>query len=273
MTAQPSWATRTTTDHDTIREWVERRNATPTAGRETESDADRRALGIDFPDAESDEDFEPVAWDAFFETLGEASLAFRYKETNRNGEQSRFYRFVRREETGVADPVGGDASVVAVATEPVPTDSESGSEQGSDDDSETDPARGSTAEGVPDGVLDSEPRPATKLTVGLVVDEIHEDAGGYDHWNRNDEYLVFRNDGDEPLALAGWTVENADGETYEFPDEFVLEPNRAVTLRTGSGPDTDRDLHWGSPRAVWKNTGDVLTVRNRDGTRVIRESY
>ena len=277
------WTTRTTTDHDEIREWVEARGAEPGCVTGTGESDGLESLRIDFSEAEDDPDLESISWDAFFEKFEDADFAFRYQDQKHNGEQSYYHRFVHREETGVADAVDEDVSVVAVGTEPVATDTEAktGTEadaepeddRDADNEQETDPARGSTAVGVPDEVLDSEPRPEAKLTVGLVVDEIHEDAGGYDHWNKNDEYLVFRNDGDEPLALAGWTVENSDGKTYEFPDGFVLEPNRAVTLRTGSGTDTDRDLYWGSGRAVWKNTGDVLTVRTADGRRVIRESY
>jgi hypothetical protein len=115
--------------------------------------------------------------------------------------------------------------------------------------------------------------PETELTVGLVVDEIHEDALGYDHWNKNDEYLVFRNEGEEPLDLTGWHVENSAGDSYRFPDEHVLEPGEAVTLRTGSGTDTHQNFYWGSERAVWKNTGDVVTVTDDEGRQVIRESY
>lgn len=311
--------TAVTTDRETIRKWADEREATPAhvVGTAAAADEEVGVLRFGFTDEEAervedllwdafvDEQLEQLLWGEFFEKFERENLALeRRREAEAETEvraktetgaeietevPGSYYRFVHREETGVADAVDEDVSVVAVGTERVATDTEAeisteadaGTEADAEpeddrdaaDEQETDPARGSTAAGVPDEVLDSEPRPAAELTVGLVVDEIHEDAAGYDHWNKNDEYLVFRNDGDEPLALAGWTVENSDGKSYEFPDEFVLEPNRAVTLRSGSGTDTDRDLYWGSGRAVWKNTGDVLTVRTADGRRVIRESY
>jgi len=46
-----------------------------------------------------------------------------------------------------------------------------------------------------------------------------------------------------------------------------------VTLRTGTGTDTDADLYWGSGAAVWNNDGDTVIVRNSDGDPVLRETY
>jgi hypothetical protein len=276
MTDQKPWATRTATDHDEIREWVEARDGTPAHVPGTGDDGDLGVLRIDFPDEGEDETLETVSWDAFFEKFESANLAFRYQHEKQNGERSYFNRFVRRAETGVEDVPEADVTTVAVTS--VPLAAGGGAEATPDErdaetSPETDPARGSTAEGVPDEVLGNRRESSKRLTVGLVVDEIHEDATGYDHWNKNDEYLVFRNDGDEPLDLTDWTVENSDGHRYRFPDEYVLEPDEAMTLHSGSGDVTHRNLYWGSERAIWKNTGDVLTVTDDEGRRVIRESY
>lgn len=281
MRDQRPTTTRTTTDHDEIREWVEARDAKPACVTESVEGDDRRILDIDVPGTEHDENLENVPWDAFFERFERENLAFEYAGGVENDAATRapgdFYRFVHRGETGVAEVPDEDVTVVAVGATPVPTrpEMESASEMDlaspSESGAQSDPMTESESEPTADSPPES---PATsRVTVGLVVDEIHEDATGYDHWNENDEYLVFRNDGDEPLALAGWTVENFDGETYEFPEGFVLEPNRTVTLRSGPGEDTDSDLYWGSKRAVWKNTGDVLTVRDGEGKLVLRESY
>ncbi|WP_135825666.1 lamin tail domain-containing protein [Halorussus ruber] len=285
MSETKPWATRTTTDYDEIREWAEERDGEPARVVGTGEGEDLGVLRFDFPEEEPDKNLETVAWDAFFEKFESANLALRYQREKKNGEQSYFNRFVRRAETGVADAPEADVSVVAVGSAPVPgadEASEAGDRGGEEREidaeekssPDTDPARGSTAEGVPDEVLDNRRRrAAARLAVGLAVDEIHEDALGYDHWNKNDEYLVFRNEGDEPLDLTGWTVENSDGTTYEFPDEFLLDPRKPVTLHSGSGEDTEFHLYWGAERAIWKNTGDVVTVRDDEERRVIRESY
>ena len=272
MTEAKPWATRTTTDHDEIREWVQKRDGEPAHVVGTGEGEDLGILRFDFPETEPDRNLEPVEWDAFFEKFDEADLALRYQHEKQNGEQSYFNRFVRRAETGVTEVPDADVTTVAVGSAPIPGTEESG-DSAEKSRPESDPARGSTAEGVPDEVLDNRRQSVPKLTVGLVVDEIHEDARGYDHWNKNDEYLVFRNEADESLDLTGWTVANSDETTYEFPERFLLDPRKAVTLHTGSGEDTDRDLYWGAERAIWKNTGDVLTVRNDENRRVIREAY
>lgn len=101
----------------------------------------------------------------------------------------------------------------------------------------------------------------------LVLDEIHEAASDPD-----DEYLVFRNEADDPLDLSGWTVENDAGRSYAFPDGTVLDSGESVTLYSGRGGDDDH-LHWGTGEEIWDETGDVVTVRTADGREVLREPY
>ncbi|UPW00126.1 lamin tail domain-containing protein [Halorussus gelatinilyticus] len=270
------WTTRTTTDHDAIREWVEARDAEPAHAPRTAEGVDLGDLRLDFPEDGPDANLEPVAWDDFFGKFESADLAFEYQNEEQNGERSYFHRFVNREETGVTEAPDAAVSVVAVETVSEVTDANETEEPSGERDHEspdTDPARGPSAEGVPDEVLGNRRQREPRLTAALVVDEIHENARGYDHWDKNGEYVVLRNEGDEPLDLTGWSVANSDEETYEFPDEFVLDPKRSVTIHSGSGEDTDRHLYWGSPLALWKNTGDVLTVRDDTDRRVIRVSY
>lgn len=245
--------TKTTTDHETIRKWAERRDATPAHVLGTGDDEDVGVLRLDFPEEEPDANLEEISWDDFFEKFNRENLAFRYQDQKKSGEESYFHRFVQREETGVAEVVEEEVSIVAVGTVPMEEVVPEATSELAADEMRMEAERG--------------------LAVGLVVDEIHEDAFGYDHWNRNDEYLVFRNDGDEPLDLGGWTVRNEDDHAYEFHEGFVLEPKRAVTLHTGEGKDTDENVYWNSTRAIWKNTGDVLTVEDDEGRQVIHESY
>jgi hypothetical protein len=272
--------TKTTSDHDAIRKWAEKRDATPAHVVGTGEGDDVGVLRLDFPEESPDPRLEAISWDRFFEKFDAERLALRYQDTKKSGERSDFHRFVNREATDVADAPEADVAVVAVETVPVDerpdaATAEPGEQRARDEreNPDTDPARGSTAEGVPDGVLGNRRPRVPRLTAGLVVDEIHENARGYDHWNRNDEYVVLRNRSDDPLDLTGWTVENSDGTTYEFPDGFLLDANRSVTIHSGSGEDAADHLYWGSPRALWKNTGDVLTVRDETDRRVIRVSY
>jgi competence protein ComEC len=107
----------------------------------------------------------------------------------------------------------------------------------------------------------------------FVIETINPDAEGDDRENLNDEYVVFRNDGDSSLELTGWTVSDEAGKTYQIPDGFTLDPGATVALHTGSGTDTETDLYWDAGRPVWNNGGDTVTVTTAEGDVVIEETY
>ncbi|ELZ40408.1 beta-lactamase [Halorubrum tebenquichense DSM 14210] len=46
-----------------------------------------------------------------------------------------------------------------------------------------------------------------------------------------------------------------------------------MTLRTGSGTDTDTELYWGSGSPIWNNAGDTVILSNADGEHVLEVSY
>lgn len=121
-----------------------------------------------------------------------------------------------------------------------------------------------------------EPSPTSAVAdggVSLRVAEVHADAEGHDGENLNDEYVVFRNSGDEPLDLSGWTVSDEAGHRFTFPDGTTLAANATLTLHTGSGTDTERDVYWGSNTPVWNNDGDTVVVRTAAGDVVLQRSY
>jgi micrococcal nuclease len=111
----------------------------------------------------------------------------------------------------------------------------------------------------------------TANEAGLAV-SVHADAEGNDDENLNDEYVTLTNRGEEPVDLAGWTVVDEAGKTYEF-GSLTLDPDASVRLHTGSGTDTDTDVYWGRSGAVWNNDGDTVTVRAANGTVVTERSY
>ena len=87
----------TTTDHNTIRKWVEQRGGRPTVVKGTEDRTGEGLLRIDF--AEPDEKLDPISWDEFFKTFDDRELAFLYQEKTAEGKPSRFFKFVRREDS------------------------------------------------------------------------------------------------------------------------------------------------------------------------------
>ena len=49
-------------------------------------------------------------------------------------------------------------------------------------------------------------------------------------------------------ALAGWTLDDGQGQVYRFPDGFTLYNRGAVSVHTRAGTDTAIDLYWGAAR-------------------------
>lgn len=88
-----------TTDHQTIRRWVEERGGHPARVRGTGSDEDDPGiLRIDFPGHPGGGKLEEIEWDAFFEAFEENRLAFLYRdEPASGGKSSRFSKLVRRD--------------------------------------------------------------------------------------------------------------------------------------------------------------------------------
>lgn len=87
-------SSETTTDHDTIRKWIEDRGGIPTIVRGTEDDEGEGILRVDF--AERDDQLEEIPWDEFFEIFEDRGLAFLYQEETKDGAESRFFKFVNR---------------------------------------------------------------------------------------------------------------------------------------------------------------------------------
>jgi len=107
----------------------------------------------------------------------------------------------------------------------------------------------------------------------VVLDEIHENPAGRDERHLDEEFVAFKNEGERRVDLSGWTVGDEAGIEYRFPPGTTLDPGRRLTLRSGSGTDTDTTLYWGSTAPVWANLGDTVVVRDEEGRVRIRYSY
>lgn len=90
---------KTTTDHDTIKKWVEDRNGKPALVKGTgDSDTGKGGglLRINFPGG-AEESLENISWDKFFTIFDENNLQFLYQEETKDGSESRFFKFVDKE--------------------------------------------------------------------------------------------------------------------------------------------------------------------------------
>jgi hypothetical protein len=97
MASETKSTSRTTTDHEEIRRWVEEHGGTPAIVRGTE-DADGGVLRIDFPGGAGEESLEHVSWDEWFRVFDDRNLAFLYQEERAGGEDSTFFKLVRRDQ-------------------------------------------------------------------------------------------------------------------------------------------------------------------------------
>lgn len=93
--AKTSHESKTTTNHEEIRKWVEDRNGRPAIVKGTER-GDSALLRIDYPGYSGEDTLEPIEWDEFFEIFDENKLAFLYQDVTEDGGKSRFSKFVNR---------------------------------------------------------------------------------------------------------------------------------------------------------------------------------
>ena len=84
-----------TTDHDTIRKWVEARGGVPASVASTHKAGDAGILRIDF--GEPEESLEEISWEEFFDKFEKSKLAFLYQDRTQDGSTSRFFKFVSRD--------------------------------------------------------------------------------------------------------------------------------------------------------------------------------
>lgn len=88
---------KTTTDHDEIRNWAEKRGGQPACVKGTGGEGDVGLLRIDFPGYSGEDSLQHISWDEFFGKFDERGLALLYQETTAGGAESNFNKLVSRE--------------------------------------------------------------------------------------------------------------------------------------------------------------------------------
>ncbi|PSR12457.1 hypothetical protein C8255_26585 [filamentous cyanobacterium CCP3] len=87
---------KTTTDHSTIKKWVESRGGFPATVKSTKEGDEPGLLRIDFPGYSGEDSLERIGWDDFFDKFEDSNLALLYQEELKGGEESRFCKLVSR---------------------------------------------------------------------------------------------------------------------------------------------------------------------------------
>jgi hypothetical protein len=88
---------KTTTNHDEIKKWVESRGGKPATVKGTGDGEEAGVLRIDFPGYSGEDSLEPISWDEFFEKFEESKLKFLYQDKTADGKESRFSKPISRD--------------------------------------------------------------------------------------------------------------------------------------------------------------------------------
>lgn len=77
------------------------------------------------------------------------------------------------------------------------------------------------------------------------------------------ERVFLTRTGDGPLSLAGWRLEDEDGNAFVFP-QLELYKDGAVNVWSTTGSATVVDLYWGLSAPVWQS-GETVTLVDAQG--------
>ena len=88
---------KTTTDHNKIKQWTEDRNGKPAVVESTTDNGQGGGLlRINFP-GYAENNLKDISWEEFFRIFDENDLQFLYQEETKDGKESRFFKFVSKD--------------------------------------------------------------------------------------------------------------------------------------------------------------------------------
>ncbi len=92
---------KTTQDHDEIRQWAESRGAKPAEVERTERSGQTGILRLEFPSATNANDgaLKEISWDEFFEKFDASGLELVYQEETADGQKSNFNKLIYPEDS------------------------------------------------------------------------------------------------------------------------------------------------------------------------------
>lgn len=88
----------------------------------------------------------------------------------------------------------------------------------------------------------------------------------------NSEHVVIRNAGTSELDLSGLRLEDAAHHSFDLSG-VSIPPGGQRKVWTKVGTASGENLYWGRSVAVWNNTGDVATLRDKNGNPVAAFIY
>jgi hypothetical protein len=107
------------------------------------------------------------------------------------------------------------------------------------------------------------PLPTSLPTLGELQIDISEVVGT---GNVEEERVIITNNGERLADMAGWTLSDADGNIYTFPNFRLWGNGSSVTVHTRIGQDGSppANFYWGKLESVW-SAGETVTLKNAQG--------
>jgi len=96
MPTQTQTQSKTTTDHETIRRWAEKRGAVPSTAAPTRGAKDAGVIRLGFPGFAGERALQKISWAEFFDKFDKEGLAFVFQEKTAAGKTSSFNQLVKR---------------------------------------------------------------------------------------------------------------------------------------------------------------------------------
>ena len=91
---------------------------------------------------------------------------------------------------------------------------------------------------------------------------------GLEWMYEGDEYAKIRNVGGRSLSLSGWRLNAGDvGQNYYFP-AYTMQPGQECRVYTDEYHPESCGFNFGSPEALWNNSGDCGYLYNGGGSLV-----
>jgi lamin tail-like protein len=103
------------------------------------------------------------------------------------------------------------------------------------------------------------------------ISKVRFNPGGHST-DLNREFVTFKNLGDAPAVMDGWSLTNRTGNVYVFP-VFTLQPGAMLKVHTGADTDSVTHLYISSDSPLWNDERDRATLRDLAGSLIDRCSY
>lgn len=132
----------------------------------------------------------------------------------------------------------------------------------------TDPGGAAQVQGGTEGDSSSQPEDTgdgsiTVTSIGQM--EIDSIIGAGDVEN---ERVMIRHVGDEEISLAGWQLQDEDGNSFILPS-LTMFTGGAVTVYSRVGVNTVVELYWGMNEPVWEEGEQALLVDPNGGVQAV----